>query len=172
MGLGEGENDVVFECHKKFYENVGDISDIAICENVKESNLEQTMHTYLGAAWDVKACCVDPRLFGLGCARARCYGIGWKKSQYEWNKVISLERLLGALKAQPVMTADSYFFLTKTPTMKLSPAEDPQFVTRSPKLKMDEISPAALAKAAGNGMSVPCVGAFILATIMCIDRVS
>lgn len=41
----------------------------------------------------------------------------------------------------------------------------------SPKLKMNEASPAALAKAAGNGMSVPCVGAFIIASIMCIDPV-
>ena len=86
------------------------------------------MSRYLGVAWDVKASCVDPRLFGLGCARARCYGIGWKKSSYEWSKLISLERVLGALKAQPVMKADDYFFLTKTPEMKLSPAEDSQFV--------------------------------------------
>lgn len=128
MGLGEGENDVVFECHKKYYETVGDVADLAICENVKESKLEETMSRYLGVAWDVKASCVDPRLFGLGCARARCYGIGWKKSSYEWSKLISLERVLGALKAQPVMKADDYFFLTKTPEMKLSPAEDSQFV--------------------------------------------
>ena len=49
MGLGEGENDVVFECHKKYYETVGDVADLAICENVKESKLEETMSRYLGS---------------------------------------------------------------------------------------------------------------------------
>ena len=129
MGLGEGENDVVFGCHKKYYETVGDVADLAVCENVKECKLKQTMSHYLGAAWDVNESCVDPRLFGLGCARARSYGIGWKKACYQWSKLISLERVLEALKAQPMMKADDYFFLTKTPSMKLSPAEDSQSVT-------------------------------------------
>lgn len=39
----------------------------------------------------------------------------------------------------------------------------------SPMLKVENCSDTALAKAAGNAMSVPCVGAFILASIMCIE---
>lgn len=69
---------------------------------------------------------VDPRCFGLGCARARSYGIAWKKSMFTWNQNISLERLIGALQARPIMLANDFFFLSDIPSSKLTSAEDTQ----------------------------------------------
>lgn len=61
-----------------------------------------------------------------------------------------------------------------TPTEMLAslclPTTGPQArASGSPKLQVESCTPAALAKAAGNGMSVPCMGAFLVACIMCVE---
>ena len=124
MGLGEGEDDVVFKVHEKHYDVVGDIADMLVTENVPESQLQATLNRYLGADWATQTVNLDPRLFGLGCARARSYAISFKRSMFKLNETISVERVIGALMAQPVMEADDYFFLSKTPSIKLTEAED------------------------------------------------
>lgn len=124
MGNCEGEDDPVFQVHQKYYEEAPSFADIIFLENVVEYKLQQTASSQLGPQWSVQALSVDPRLFGLGCARARTYGIAIKKSMHTWSKSITLTSVIEALKAQPMMKADDFFFLTKVPTMKLTDAQD------------------------------------------------
>lgn len=39
----------------------------------------------------------------------------------------------------------------------------------APVLKVQDVPAGKLVKAAGNAMSVPCIGAFILCAIMCVE---
>jgi hypothetical protein len=78
----------------------------------------------LGSSWDSEAMPIDPRIFGLGCARARLYGVAWKKHMYQWDPSISLEMIIDALKARPVMAANSVFYWSKTPSVRLTEAEE------------------------------------------------
>ena len=127
MGERNGTNDVVFKVHEKYYKVVGFYADLLVLENVVEYKMETTASQHLGDEWSVKAFSVDPRLFGLGCARARTYGIAIRKSKLVWSTKISIEKVLEALKQQPLMQADDFFFLHKTPQRKLTDSEDTQW---------------------------------------------
>ena len=124
MGLGQGEGDEVFKVHEKYYSEVGSSADVAILENVPECTMKEHTRRELGSSWDSEAMPIDPRIFGLGCARARLYGVAWKKHMYQWDPSISLEMIIDALKARPVMAANSFFYLSKTPSVRLTEAED------------------------------------------------
>lgn len=124
MGLGQGEDDEVFTVHKKYYSEVGSSADVAVLENVPECSMKEHTQHELGCSWDIETMPIDPRLFGLGCSRARLYGLAWKKDMYQWNPSITLAQIIDALKARPVMTANSFFYLSKTPSLRLTEAEE------------------------------------------------
>lgn len=48
MGTGEGEESVVFQVHKKYYDMIGQYADILVVENVTEYNMAETLPRYLG----------------------------------------------------------------------------------------------------------------------------
>lgn len=122
MGKGLKKVDPVFKCHEKFY-SVAEDADILLLENVPEYPIEDMVRDELGAEWTAVSAKVDPRHFGLGCARPRIYGIAWRHALFRWNSQYPLESILDALKARPRMTANDYYFLDCPPS-RLTDSED------------------------------------------------
>ena len=97
------ELDPVYQTHEQFYNmSSEDETEVMVLENVAK---------------------VDPRHFGMGTARPRHYGIAWDTRKVKWNSDVTLDSILTALFARPVMTALSYFTMKVSPTT-LTTAED------------------------------------------------
>lgn len=110
MGSQQGESDVKFQVHRRYYEIAPGIADILILENVPEYEMEKVVARELGAAWGCVTATVDPRLFGLSTSRARVYGLCWNKKMYKLDPSFSLMSILESLKAMPMMSAQSFFY--------------------------------------------------------------
>ncbi len=115
MGKGMGEDDPVFQVHDHYYEVIPEYADFLLLENVTEYGMEQMVHSKLGKNWGCVALAIDPRIFGLGCARARNYCLAFKKAMFRLNPNISVGQCIEALKARPVMDANNFFYLKTVP---------------------------------------------------------
>ena len=124
MGNQQREDDPVYQTHKKFYDlSANDGTQVLLLENVPEYNMKEQIQSQMGPTWAYAMAKVDPRNFGLGCARPRCYALAWNTEKVQWTLNVSLETLLTALFARPVMDALSYFTLKLQPT-PISKSED------------------------------------------------
>lgn len=128
MGLRGRENDPVYATHEQFYSlSRNDGTKIMLLENVPEYEMDKMVHSYMGSKWKVATACVDPRHFGLGCARPRRYGIAWDTTKVCWRKNMSFEAILTSMFAQPMMDALSYFTQKAQPAT-LTESEDTSIV--------------------------------------------
>lgn len=123
MGLQLGEQDEKYEVHKAYYDQAPSNADIALLENVTEYDIKKQVEKGLGPEWGCYAKNVDPRLWGLGCARPRAYGIAWKRDSKSIDENFPFDAVLESLLANPVMTATDFFWM-KLPPSKLSDAEE------------------------------------------------
>jgi len=114
--------DPSFATHTAYYENVASDQDINIIENVPEYE-EGIAKKALGPAWDIKAMKLDPRILGLGVARARIYMVAIRKSKLRWKPNFSMEAFLDAMTSQVSMVATDYWW-KKLPCQKLSPSDE------------------------------------------------
>ena len=121
----KGEMDEKFQVHKKYWDQAPKVADILLIENVTEYELEKYVERFLGPEYESLVARVDPRLWGFGCARPRVYGLVWHKACGQWNASFPFEEILRALKAEPVMKAQDFFYL-ETPPRKLTPGDEPQ----------------------------------------------
>lgn len=130
MGNQQREDDPVYQTHKKFYDlSLKDGTEVLVLENVPEYDMKQQIQSQMGPTWECALAKIDPRHFGLGCARPRCYALAWDSKKVHWTLNASLETLLAALFARPMMDALSYFTLKLQPTL-ISKAEDPSCVSQ------------------------------------------
>lgn len=117
MGLRGHETDPVYATHEQFYDlSSDDGTAVMLLENVPEYQMEEMVHSHMGPQWTVETACIDPRHFGMGCARPRRYGIAWDRTKVCWRKNMSFQAILLSMFAQPMMDALSYF------TKKAQPA--------------------------------------------------
>ena len=124
MGNQQREEDPVYQTHKKFYDlSSTDGTEVLLLENVPEYDMKEQVQSQMGPTWDSAMAKIDPRHFGLGCARPRCYALAWDTKKVQWTLNVSLESLLTALFARPMMDALSYFTLKLQPT-PISKSED------------------------------------------------
>lgn len=123
MGLGRKKSDPVFQCHRHFYQEVASQADILLLENVPEYNLKEIVREELGDSYECVCQKIDPRVYGMGCARPRFYGIAWRRGEYRWNTSFPFEMILDALKARPRMFAMDYWYLDIQPS-RLTDSED------------------------------------------------
>ena len=118
------ELDPVYQTHEQFYNmSSEDETEVMVLENVPEYDVRKQVQENMGSHWDAECAKVDPRHFGMGTARPRHYGIAWDTRKVKWNSDVTLDSILTALFARPVMTALSYFTMKVSPTT-LTTAED------------------------------------------------
>lgn len=123
MGKLLGQDDPVFQVHEKYYAEVRHHADLAVLENVPEYNMQDMVASHLGRSWPCHTLKVDPRNFGLGCARARSYAITFNEKRLKWDDSCPLSWTLHNLRARPAMQACDFFYLTK-PRASLSSSDD------------------------------------------------
>ena len=115
MGKQKREADPVVATHRAYFRNVkqSDV-DVVIWENVTEYD-DKLLRRGLGAGWTIERVHVDPRLFGLSVARARCYILAIRREVCRWNPLVpTMQELLDSLTRDPRMTASSYFWIPRS----------------------------------------------------------
>lgn len=122
MGKGAGESDPVYQVHQKYYQELPNMADLVLLENVPEYDIQNQVSRNL-KGWESHTERVDPRHFGLGCSRARNYGIALNPKVLFWDKRFTLRMVLIALRAQPMMTAKDFFWMQK-PAASLTSSEE------------------------------------------------
>ena len=123
MGKQLGRDDPVFQVHEKYYEELPHFAELAVLENVTEYNMQDMVASHLGRSWKCHTSKVDPRNFGLGCARARSYAIVFNGRHLKWDDRCPLSCTLHNLRARPSMQAPDFFYLTK-PAASLTLSDD------------------------------------------------
>ena len=76
MGCQLGLDDPRFLTHRSYYEQMEQIHNILLVENVPEYGSDIPC-SELGPSWITEDEVVDPRNFGVPCARARRYFLAW-----------------------------------------------------------------------------------------------
>ena len=123
MGDRKKEADPRFQTHEAYYSQFRVASDLLLIENVTEYP-PSVAQQHLGADWELRSICVDPRNFGLGIARARVYMLAWRKSKLAWTGPYdTLDEFLQCVAAKHVLTARNYFW-QNLPKAQLTPAAD------------------------------------------------
>ena len=119
MGNREKEHGVQHQTHVAYYRHVRESgTSVAVIENVPEYE-EKVVKNELGKGWDLTSVRLDPRCFGLGCARARVFMLCWRTDKVRWVSPFTLQSFVGVLLSRAVMKAGDYFFLD-LPKVKLS----------------------------------------------------
>lgn len=121
MGRRKKTADPSFATHVSFFENIAVDQDCNIIENVTEYD-EQIVKDAL-PAFSVTAVKVDPRVFGLGVARARIYIIAIRRSKLRWKPGFCLEDFMDSVTAQVTLQSTDYFW-KKLPPQNLSRSDD------------------------------------------------
>ena len=124
MGNRLKRGDPSIQTHDAYYENVASEQDVNIVENVPEYEKEmETVKATLGPGWDVSAVKLDPRVFGLGVARARIYIVAIRTSKLQWKPQFSMQEFIDAMTSQVSLVATDYWW-KKLPRQILSPADE------------------------------------------------
>ena len=122
MGKRLQTADPAYQTHKAHYSWASSCHDILIVENVCEYD-QELVQKELGRGWRIAAAKVDPRILGLGAARARVYMLAWRASKFTWSGEINVQDFFDTLTSKVMLDASSYFWKTSPPT-KLSAAEE------------------------------------------------
>ena len=113
MGQRTEDQHKAYSSHLKYYQaQRQEGPDLMLIENVCEYTM-QRVEKEMGAAYK---CCdlrLDPRLLGFPTARARRFIICYKVSKFEWSAEISFQSVIEALRRQPVMDIQKYFWMKK-----------------------------------------------------------
>ncbi|CAK8990645.1 unnamed protein product [Durusdinium trenchii] len=151
-----------YKCHTAFYRKIAPTSDAMLIENVPEYP-ESLIKQELGPGYSVRSIVIDPRILGIPAARTRRYAIAWRHSKVKWRPEINLE---------DVVATDKKRFLSGEEMLasQILPINKQQAdVCGAPVLQLDGLRNAAKAKAAGNSMSVPCVGLMLLVAALALE---
>ncbi|CAE6969816.1 unnamed protein product [Symbiodinium sp. CCMP2592] len=189
MGLRKKSKDKVMKTHRRYFRQCYQVLDAYLFENVCEYDLKQLR---LPKSWKQQSVRVDPRTFGLGCARARLYVIAYNTEKVCWSQdVPCFADMVACLAARPCLGAGDYFCdrnanassLTQSEAKKRFMTADEMFQSHvlatnkdqascgSPVLARSHLSRSSAVMLAGNAMNVPCVGAALLAAILALQRV-
>lgn len=86
MGKRRRSEDPVYETHTAHYKNIARDQDINVIENVTEycDHLDE-IQDQMGHDFEIQYVKLDPRVFGLGVARARVFMVGIRKSKLQWK---------------------------------------------------------------------------------------
>ena len=107
IGLRKKARDKVMATHRRFFGQCYQVSDAYIFENVCEYDLKQLR---LPKSWKQQHVRVDPRTFGLGCARARLYVIAYNTEKVRWSQDMPrFSDIVACLAARPCLGAGDYF---------------------------------------------------------------
>eukprot|EP00435_Cladocopium_sp_Y103_P022441 s2836_g5.t1 len=124
MGSRLERNDPSIETHDAYYDNVASEQDVNIVENVPEYEKEvKRVKASLGPGWNVLAVKLDPRVFGLGVARARIYIVAIRTSKLRWKPKFSMQEFIDALTSQVCLVATDYWWKNLPPQI-LSPSDE------------------------------------------------
>ena len=124
MGNREKEKGIQHQTHVSYYKHVRESNaSVAVIENVPEYE-EALVKKELGKGWDLDSVRLDPRCFGLGCARARVFIVCWRTNKVRWVSPFTLRSFVGLLRSRAVMKAGDYFFMD-VPKAKLSDSAVP-----------------------------------------------
>lgn len=129
MGKREREQSLQFKLlHQAYYDRVAPTQDILLIENVPEYSealVLQCLNKGRAGTWQLESVRLDPRLFGLGCARARVFMIVFKKRLFAWTKKFTLQQFVETFLSTPGLCAESYFWSKKNSlSCKLSDCEE------------------------------------------------
>ncbi|CAE7323060.1 unnamed protein product, partial [Symbiodinium sp. CCMP2592] len=107
MGLRKKSKDKVMKTHRRYFRQCYQVLDAYLFENVCEYDLKQLR---LPKSWKQQSVRVDPRTFGLGCARARLYVIAYNTEKVCWSQdVPCFADMVACLAARPCLGAGDYF---------------------------------------------------------------
>ena len=121
MGRRRKTADPAFQTHTSFYENFAVDEDLNIIENVTEYGIE-IVEQALGPAFAVRKVQLDPRILGLGAARARIFIVAIRRSKLRWKKDFDLTQFIDCLTAQVALHSGDYCW-QKLPAAKLSASD-------------------------------------------------
>ena len=126
MGLRRKEFGPSAAVHEAHYKNQSASDNwILVIENVPEYE-ERVVRTSLKPAnlWSITHVKLDPRLLGLGTARARVFYVCWRKDKLQWNAPFgSLMSFVECLRARVTLSAMDYLYM-QLPKSVLTPSQD------------------------------------------------
>ena len=122
MGRRLQTADPSFQTHGAYYQNVATTQDLDIIENVPEYN-SGIVKKALGPAFSVTCVKLDPRILGLGVARARVYYIAIRTSKLQWKPGFSIDQFMDALTSKVTLGSMDYWW-KKLPPQLLSDSDE------------------------------------------------
>lgn len=134
MGRRQKTADPQFQTHVAYVDNVAVEQDLNIIENVTEYDVEIVWQA-LGPAFQVSSLKLDPRVLGLGCARARVYIVAIKHSKLRWVDGFTLTDFVDSITSQVALGSGDYWWKS-LPAQKLSSAEETWLHPPDPKAQL------------------------------------
>lgn len=127
MGRREREQGAAFQTHRAYFENTAPKQDVLIIENVpeySESLVMTHLQKYCGDVFALHSIRLDPRMLGMGAARARVFMVCYNKKVLRWiDERFTLTDLVKCLASKQLLTAEHYFW-AKIPPKILTKSED------------------------------------------------
>lgn len=122
---GRDSDAATWSTHVAYFEHVAPAHECLIVENVPEYSEMLVLKCLKksGYSWQAKSLRIDPRVLGLGCARARLYMVIFRTDIFRWEPNFTLEQLVDCLAGQVALSAGSYYW-AKLPPVKLSTAQE------------------------------------------------
>ncbi|CAK9073952.1 unnamed protein product [Durusdinium trenchii] len=140
---GRDSDAATWSTHVAYFEHVAPAHECLIVENVPEYSEMLVLKCLKksGYSWQAKSLRIDPRVLGLGCARARLYMVIFRTDIFRWEPNFTLEQLVECLAGQVALSAGSYYW-AKLPPVKLSTAQEKnrQDYRRTTKLQFMDLS--------------------------------
>ena len=122
MGRRLQTADPLYQIHEAYYKNVAVDQDVNIIENVPEYHVQLVRNSLHG--FHVTDFKLDPRIFGMGTARARVYLVCIRSTKLKWKKGWCWQTFLDALTANKVLVSGDYWWRT-LPSQTLSQSDVP-----------------------------------------------
>ena len=122
MGRRLQTADPLYQTHEAYYKNVAVDQDVNIIENVPEYHVQLVRNSLHG--FHVTDFKLDPRIFGMGTARARVYLVCIRSTKLKWKKGWCWQTFLDALTANKVLVSGDYWWRT-LPSQTLSQSDVP-----------------------------------------------
>lgn len=114
--------------HAAFYKHMRESdTSLLIVENVPEYEERIVRNSLvvsgMASKWELLSVRLDPRILGLGCARARVFIVAYRSDRLRWVAPWTLQDFVGCLSSKVHMTAKDYFWMD-LPKAKLSASND------------------------------------------------
>ena len=110
MGKMLREQDPRFRTHTFYYACMRRLCDAVLLENVPGYRVE-VAQSHLGPEWETRHAIIDPRIFGVPCARTRLYIIAWKRSKLEWRQGADMSEIIDILARRVVTCAKACWWM-------------------------------------------------------------